>query len=100
VTAKHDNETAFLVEVSQAGIFTVKGIEEQELGPVLGNYCPATLFPYARQQVSELVTHGGFPQLLLAPVNFDALYAAHVRRQRDNAQGAEGGNADADRKTP
>ncbi|KPJ93424.1 MAG: hypothetical protein AMJ53_07240, partial [Gammaproteobacteria bacterium SG8_11] len=57
----------------------------QELGPMLGSYCPNVLFPYAREAISDLVTKGGFPQLLLAPVNFDAIYMDHVKKQQ--AQG-------------
>ncbi len=87
VTAKQEDKTAFLVELSQAGIFRIKGADKAEMGPVLGSYCPGTLFPFARQAISELVTQGGFPQLLLAPVNFDALYADHVRRQQAAGEG-------------
>lgn len=80
VTASHDEETAFLVEVKQAGVFTLRGFNEQQLGHALGSFCPNVLFPYAREVISELVSKGGFPQLLLAPVNFDALYAQHQQK--------------------
>ncbi len=80
VTAKIGEETAFLVEVQQAGIFTMIGFDEQETGPMLGAFCPNTLYPYAREAISDLVAKGGFPQLLLAPVNFDALYAQQVQQ--------------------
>jgi preprotein translocase subunit SecB len=82
ITAKVGDKVAYLCEVHQAGIFTVKGFGEQELGPMLGSYCPNVLFPYAREAISDLVTKGGFPQLLLAPVNFDAIYAEHVKKQQ------------------
>ncbi len=75
VTAKQGERTAYLVEVHQAGIFNIKGFNETDMGLMLGSFCPNILFPYAREAVSDLVTKGGFPQLLLAPVNFDALYA-------------------------
>ena len=66
---------AFLAEVHQAGIFEISGFPEEQLAPVLGIFCPTTLFPYAREAISELVSKGGFPQMLLNPVNFEALYA-------------------------
>ena len=81
VTAKHNENTAFLVEVKQAGIFTLSGFPEENLGGMLGAYCPETLFPYAREAVSEFISKGGFPQLLLAPVNFNALYSQQMQQQ-------------------
>jgi len=81
ITVKVGETVAYLVEVSQAGVFTIAGFTDQELGPMLGSFCPNILFPYAREAVSDLVTKGGFPQLLLAPVNFDALYAQHLQQQ-------------------
>jgi len=78
VTAKQGEKTGFLVEVQQAGIFRVQGFEETQKGAMLGAYCPNTLYPFAREAVSDLVVKGGFPQLLLAPINFDALYAQNL----------------------
>ncbi len=89
VTAKVGDRTAFIVEVQQAGIFTMVGFTEQELGPMLGAYCPNLLFPYARETVSDLVTKGSFPQLVLQHVSFDALFAQH--QQEAAAQAAEAG---------
>lgn len=83
VTVKSGEETAFLVEVKQAGLFVASGFPEAELGPILGSYCPNVLFPYLRETISDLVTRGGFPQFLLPPVNFDAIYAQHVRQQQE-----------------
>jgi protein-export chaperone SecB len=77
VTAKLGDKPAFLVEVQQAGLFVVQGFAESDIGPMLGSFCPNILFPFAREAVAELVSKGGFPQLLLAPINFDALYAQH-----------------------
>jgi len=74
VTAKAEDKTAFLVEVQQAGIFTVGGFEQDQLNHMLGSLCPGILYPYARETVSDLVNRGSFPQLLLSPVNFDAFY--------------------------
>lgn len=89
VTVKNTEQTAFLVEVQQAGIFTVKGFAENEMGHMLGSFCPNILFPYAREAISDLVTKGGFPPLLLAPVNFDALYAQHLAQQHQTADKSE-----------
>jgi preprotein translocase subunit SecB len=89
VTAKHNEQTAFLAEVKQAGIFTMSGFPQENLAGMLGAYCPETLFPYAREAVSELITKGGFPQLLLAPVNFNALYSQQVQQQAE-AQADQG----------
>ena len=74
VTANNGGETAFITEVHQAGIFMLQNIPEEQLGAILGAYCPNVLFPYAREVVSDIVTRGSFPQLLLAPVNFDQAY--------------------------
>ncbi len=81
VTAKLKEEIAYLAEVKQAGIFTVNGFNEKEMGQMLHSFCPNILFPYAREMVSDLVNRGSFPQLVLAPVNFDALYAQHLKKQ-------------------
>ncbi len=90
VTVKLENSTAYLVEVCQAGIFMIKGFTDQEMGPMIGSYCPGVLFPYAREAVSDLVIKGGFPPMLLAPVNFDALYAQHVQKlQEEHPPGAK-----------
>lgn len=85
----HD-KTAFLAEVNQAGLFGISGIEDEaRLKAVLGSQCPGILFPYAREAVSDLVTRGGFPQFVLAPVNFEAVYARHLAEQ----QKEDGGSA-------
>ena len=88
VTAKVGEEVAFLVEVKQAGIFTIAGVPEAEMGQVLGSLCPSILFPYAREVVSDLVNRGGFPQLVLSPVNFDAHYYAHTMEQQEGSSDA------------
>lgn len=81
VTTKIGDKTAYLVEVLQGGIFTIRNFPEEEMGHMLGAYCPNVLFPYAREVVSDLVSKGSFPQLLLTPVSFDALYAQHMQEQ-------------------
>ncbi len=88
VTVKCKETTAYLVEVTQSGIFSLEGFSEEEMGPMVGSFCPNILFPYAREVVSDIVAKGGFPQLLLSPVNFDALYAQHLQQ----AQQAPGSN--------
>ena len=80
VSAKQNENTVFLVEVKQAGIFVMRNLAEEEAKRAIGSVCPGVLFPYARAAVSQLVTQGGFPQFLLPPVNFDALYAANQNR--------------------
>ncbi len=80
VTVKCKETTAYLVEVTQSGIFSLEGFSEEEMGPMVGSFCPNILFPYAREVVSDIVAKGGFPQLLLSPVNFDALYAQHLQQ--------------------
>jgi len=77
VSAKYGEATIFLVEVKQAGLFVIRNLSEDETKRAVGTYCPGVLFPYARAAISHLVTQGGFPQFLLPPVNFDALYAAN-----------------------
>lgn len=82
VTVSLGDKTAYLIEVKQAGIFTIAGFSEQDLNHMMGSYCPNILFPYARETISDLVTRAGFPQLLLAPVNFDAIYAQQMAQQQ------------------
>ena len=80
VTAKLKDKTAFLVEVHMAGVFDIVGYDQTELARVTGSVCPQVLFPWAREVVSDLVTRGGFPQLLLTPINFEALYRQHLEQ--------------------
>jgi len=76
VSAKQGEATIFLVEVKQAGLFVIRNVPEAELKRAISTVCPGVLFPYARCAISQLVSQGGFPQFLLPPVNFEALYAA------------------------
>ena len=82
VTVKTEEKTAFLAEVHQAGIFAIKGIEENQLAPIFGIACPNILFPYAREAISDLVNKGSFPQLVLSPINFEALFAQQMQQQQ------------------
>lgn len=79
VNAKNENETAFVAEVHQAGIFLIANIPDEQMGHVMGAYCPNVLFPYAREAISDIVTRASFPQLLLTPVNFDAAYEESLK---------------------
>ncbi|MXP67933.1 protein-export chaperone SecB [Pantoea sp. Aalb] len=92
VTAIVSEETAFLCEVQQAGIFIIKGIEGTQMEHCLGAYCPNILFPYARECTTNLVSRGSFPQLNLAPVNFDALFINYLQQQNKNENENEESN--------
>ena len=89
VTAKVGDKVAFLVEVKQSGVFSLTGYSDQEMGPLIGSYCPNTLFPFAREVVSDIVLKGGFPQLVLAPVNFDAVYMKQMEQAKQQAAAAK-----------
>ncbi|MCO6059757.1 protein-export chaperone SecB [Pseudomonas sp. MOB-449] len=80
VTVKNGEETAFIAEVQQAGIFLIKGLDAASMSHTLGAFCPNILFPYARETLDSLVIRGSFPALMLSPVNFDALYAQELAR--------------------
>lgn len=82
VTVKTGEEVAFIAEVQQAGIFLIKGLDAAAMSHTLGAYCPNLLFPYAREALDSLVVRGSFPALMLAPVNFDALYAQELARMQ------------------
>ncbi|MEO0425711.1 MAG: protein-export chaperone SecB [Pseudomonadota bacterium] len=88
VEAKKDDKVAFLCEIHQAGVFMIRGFNEEDSRRVLNASCPNVIFPYAREAVCDLVTRGGFPQLLLQPVNFDTLYQRHAAEmQQPSAPG-------------
>lgn len=83
VTAKLEQDVAFLAEVQQAGLFSLKGITDAaEKGAVLGGYCPGVLFPFAREFVASAIGHAGFPPVLLQPINFEALYQQSLQQAR------------------
>ncbi|MCU5773548.1 protein-export chaperone SecB [Erwiniaceae bacterium BAC15a-03b] len=88
VTATVEEDSAFLCEVQQAGIFSISGIDGNQMAHCLGAYCPNILFPYARECITSLVSRGTFPQLNLAPVNFDALFMNYLQQQGEG-EGAE-----------
>ena len=86
--AKIADKAAYLVEVKQAGLFTIRGYSDDETRRVVGAFCPGVLFPYARQSVSDLILRGGFPPFLLPPVNFEALFQQSLEQQQAQPQPA------------
>ena len=84
-----EEKVAFLIEIQFAGLFTIAGFKDNELKYLIGSQCMSILFPYAREVVSDLTTRGGFPPLLLSPVNFDALYQQHLQRTAESTDSAE-----------
>jgi len=90
LTAKQEEETALVVEIKQAGIFAIQGLEGPRLAHALGAFCPNILFPYARETIDSVVGKGSLPPFMLAPVNFDAIFAeAMKRKQEEGAAEAE-----------
>lgn len=85
VHAKRGDQTVFLIEIDQAGIFEMRGFHKEELGQIIGTHCPATLFPYVRETISSTATRGGFPPLVLQPINFEALYAQSIQHGKPQA---------------
>jgi preprotein translocase subunit SecB len=84
VTARSGERTVFLAEAVQGGIFALRNVPEADIGPLLGIACPTVLFPYLRETISDLITRGGFPPLLLTPISFEQLY---LQRQQQQEQG-------------
>jgi preprotein translocase subunit SecB len=89
VTVKVEDQVAYLVEIKQAGVFAAAGYSQEQLGHLLGSYCPNILYPFAREAISDLAVKGGYPQILLAPINFDALYQQHLQEQADAREKSE-----------
>jgi len=76
-----EGKEAFKTEVQQAGIFTISNLDETQLDNALKAFCPSILYPYAREAISDMISKGGFPQLCLAPVNFDMLYQQQKKQE-------------------
>ena len=93
VNAKNQGAVAFIAEVHQAGVFLIENVTQEQLPHLLGAYCPNILFPFAREAISDLVTKGSFPQLLLAPINFDAAFAESQERLGQQQAAEATGNA-------
>ena len=88
VEAKDEEKTCFLIELQQAGLFEISGYDEQEFKAIVGSFCPNILFPYARESIASLIQKGGFPEFVLQPINFDALFMQAQAQAAANA--AEG----------
>jgi preprotein translocase subunit SecB len=86
IETKHEERTLFLIELQQAGLFYISGYTDEELSAVVGSFCPNLLYPYAREAISTIVSKGGFPELLLQPINFDALYAQARAEARNRVE--------------
>lgn len=82
---KEDEKTIFLIELQQAGLFEIGGYEKEEMGAIIGSFCPSVLFPYARESIASTVQKGGFPEFVLQPINFDALYQQSLQQQVEGA---------------
>ena len=87
VEAKESDKTLFLVEIQQSGVFEIAGYDGEEFNAIVGSFCPNILFPYARESVAGIIQKGGFPEFVLQPINFDALYVQS--RQQAAAQAAQ-----------
>ena len=87
VDTKEKDETLFLIEIVQAGVFQLSGYTAEERDMLIGSFCPSTLYPFAREAIADIANKGGFPQLLLQPINFDALYAQAVQQRQQQAAG-------------
>jgi len=90
VEAKEDDQTLFLVELHQAGLFHITGYGDDEFKALVGSFCPNILFPYAREAISSVIMKGGFPEFVLQPINFDALYAQGMAQAKAEADGNNG----------
>ena len=88
VTANLGEKTAYLAEVQQAGIFAISGLNEQATHAAVNTLCPHTLFPYARRAITDLVADGGFPPLVLQPINFDQIYTQRMQEAQSQSNGA------------
>jgi preprotein translocase subunit SecB len=83
ITVTIEEETVYLIEVDQAGLFAIKGLEPNQLTQVINTTCPSLLFPYAREAIDNVLTKGSFPALMLPPINFDALFASAVKQAEE-----------------
>jgi preprotein translocase subunit SecB len=83
VTVKDEEETIYLIEVEQAGLFTIKGIEDQQLAQVLNVTCATMLLPYAREAIDSTLIKGSFPPLMIPPINFESLFTNALKQAAD-----------------
>ena len=89
LTIKNEEETAYIIEIQQAGIFNIASVEGPQLQQLLGAHCPNILFPYAREAIDNMVLKGSFPPLMLAPVDFGALYVEALKRKAAEQEKSE-----------
>jgi len=87
IEAKEEDKTLFLIELQQAGLFEIAGYEGEEMQAIVGSFCPNILFPYARESIASLIQKGGFPEFVLQPINFDALFLQSKQQQMTAAAG-------------
>lgn len=95
VETKFEDKTIFLVELQQAGLFHITGYTGEEFAAIVGSFCPNVLFPYARETIAGAVAKGGFPEFLLQPINFDALYTQSRQQAAQATKGGDGSNGGA-----
>lgn len=96
VEAKEDDKTTFLIELHQAGLFHISGYTDEEFKALVGSFCPNILFPYARESIASIVAKGGFPEFILQPINFDALYAQGMAQAQARAEAEAAGRNGGD----
>ncbi len=89
VTARHGENTVFLVEAAQAGLFQIRNIPEADLQPIIGIHCPTIIFPYARETISNAIAHAGYPAILLNPISFEQLYQEQMQQMQQAPQSGE-----------
>ena len=82
---KEEDKTIFLIELHQAGLFEIDGYSQEEMGALIGSFCPNVLFPFAREAIANTVQRGGFPEFVLQPINFDALYQQSLQQKSEGA---------------
>ena len=92
ITAKINDKSVFLVEVTQAGLFQIRNVPQQDMGPLLGIACPNTLFPYVRETISTVTTRAGFSPVLLAPMSFEGIYQQQMQRLQEQQQASPSTN--------
>jgi preprotein translocase subunit SecB len=88
---KDEQKTLFLAELHQAGLFEIVGYDKEEFAALAGSFCPNILFPYAREAVATIVQRGGFPEFVLQPINFDAIYMQQLKAQQEKQQAESAG---------
>jgi preprotein translocase subunit SecB len=88
---KDEQKTLFLAELHQAGLFEIVGYDKDEFSALAGSFCPNILFPYAREAVATIVQRGGFPEFVLQPINFDAIYMQQLKAQQEKQQAESAG---------